>query len=190
MLRASRFVRKSEAAPALAADTVTLDRAARYKRRIAMTSDGGTAFLLDLPEATYMADGDALVLDDGRLIAVRAAPEPLLEVHAQNAAELARIAWHIGNRHTPAEVTAGALYIQPDHVLEEMLIGLGAHVHHVMRPFEPEGGAYGGKGPLERGHHHHEPDHSGHHAESAQTRMHKFSHDNARVEKPRIWRPE
>jgi urease accessory protein len=185
MMRATRIVRKSEAVVAIVADTVTLDRAARYKRRIAMTSDGGISFLLDLPEATYMADGDAIVLDDGRLVGVRAAPEPLLEVHAPDAAALARIAWHIGNRHTPAEVTSGALYIQPDHVLEEMLIGLGAHVHHVSRPFEPEGGAYGGKGRLERGHHHgaatgdHGHDHS-----------HDHTHDLARVEKPRVWRPE
>lgn len=153
------------------AESITLDREARYRRRLALTTDGGLAFLLDLPEATYLAHGDALQLDDGRLIEVRAAPEDLLEIHAHDTLPLARIAWHIGNRHTPCEITPSALYIQPDHVLAEMVEGLGGHVHRVRRPFEPEGGAYGGKGPLLESHHHgpggnshgHDHEHGHHH---------------------------
>ena len=152
MLRASTVRRDGQ--QACAVDTITLDREARYRRRLALVTDGGTAFLLDLPEATYLAHGDALQLDDGRLIEVRAAPEELLEIHAHDALQLARIGWHIGNRHTPCEITTHALYIKPDHVLAEMVQGLGGHVHRVCRPFEPEGGAYGGKGPLLDSHHH------------------------------------
>ena len=126
-------------------DTITLDREGRHRRRFAMRSDGGLEFLLDLAEATYLAPGDMLSLDDGRLIEVKSADEDLLEVRTAGgqAADLARLAWHIGNRHTPAEITANALYIKPDHVLAEMLTGLGGKVTAVRRPFEPEGGAYG-----------------------------------------------
>ena len=180
MRRAATIVRRADLGSNSPADKITLDRASRYRRRLAMTSDGGVEFLLDLPEATYLAHGDALLLDDGTIIVVAAAPEPLLEIHAHGPLELARIAWHIGNRHTPAEIVAGAIYIQPDHVLEEMVIGLGAHVHHVTRPFEPEGGAYGGKGPLHKGgHHHHGGGHHHHgHDYSHAHDHHHHSHDD------------
>ncbi len=146
---------------------VTLTREERYRRRIVMTTDCGFQFLLDLPEATYLADGSGLLLETGDIVCVRAAAEPLLEIRAENAALLMRLAWHIGNRHTPAEITAYALYIQPDHVLADMVHGLGGTVAEVTRPFEPEGGAYGGHGALSSGHHHHgasahSHDHHGH----------------------------
>jgi urease accessory protein len=185
MQRATSVIPKAEHSDLQPADTITLARADRHKRRIALKTDTGQAFLLDLPEAAYLGHGDALVLEDGRLIRIVAAAEPLLQIHAHDATALARIAWHIGNRHTHAEVTASAIYIQPDHVLEEMVMGLGAHVHHVMRPFEPEGGAYGGKGPLQSGHHHHghSHDHGQHH-----------EHDHPEIlmpkVKPAIWRPD
>lgn len=159
MLRAAAVVRREDFDGRSTVGTITLDRAGRYRRRVVLTSDGGLAFLLDLAEPTYLTDGEALLLDDGRLILVRAANEELLEIHATNASSLARIAWHIGNRHTPAEITPHAIYIQPDHVLAAMIEGLGGHVHHVRRPFEPEGGAYGSKGPLIAGHHHHDHHH-------------------------------
>lgn len=160
MLRAIAVIRRADVGRRFTSDTVTLDREARYRRRIAMTSDRGHDFLLDLAEATYVADGDALEMENGILVRVVAAPEDLMEIHAHSAPELARIAWHIGNRHTPAEITPHAIYIKPDHVLADMVAGLGAHVHLVRRPFEPEGGAYGGKGPLQSGHHHHGGAHS------------------------------
>ena len=161
MIRATS-VQRHTAWQRQAADTITLDRASRYRRRVALMADTGVEFLLDLPEATYLADGDVLVLDNGTFVMVKAAAEPLLEIHAHGALELARIAWHIGNRHTPCEITPSALYIQPDHVLADMVAGLGGHVHLVKRPFEPEGGAYGNKGALPQGHPHQHDGH-GHH---------------------------
>lgn len=154
MLQATKVIPRAELGRRITIDSITLEREQRYRRRVALATDRGHEFLLDLAEATYLADGDALELSNGVLVKVVAAPEDLLEIHAHDAQALARIAWHIGNRHTPAEIAKGALYIQPDHVLEEMVVGLGAHVHKVRRPFEPEGGAYGGKGPLAKGHHH------------------------------------
>jgi urease accessory protein len=180
MKRASTHIPKRDLDGRIAVDSITLERADRFKRRIAWMTDRGHEFLLDLAEATYLAHGDALQLEDGTLIKVQAAAEPLIEIHAHDAASHARIAWHIGNRHTPAEITNGAIYIQPDHVLEEMVIGLGAHVHHVKRPFEPEGGAYGGKGPLQKGHHH---GHSHDHAHSAHDHEHSHDHDHGHAHK-------
>ena len=170
MLRATQVVRRTDLGRRITIDTITLDREARYRRRIAMETDRGHKFLLDLPEATYLESGDALELSNGALVKVVAAPEELMEIHAHDAVELARIAWHIGNRHTPAEITRAAIYIKPDHVLAVMVAGLGAHVHSVSRPFEPEGGAYGAKGPLKAGHHHggHDHDH-----------QHRQGHDHA-----------
>lgn len=134
--------------------TITLKREDRHRRRIALSTDQGDAFLLDLAEATYLPDGTGLELDDGSVVIVRAAPEDLLEVRAPDIHTLMRITWHIGNRHTPAEVTAHAVYIQPDHVLADMVRRIGGRVAGVTRPFEPEGGAYGGHGSLASGHHH------------------------------------
>jgi urease accessory protein len=122
--------------------TLSLPYAERYRRRGRLTTDEGEDILLDLAEATELEDGHALLLEDGRRVAVRAAPEPLAEVRAEGAA-LARLAWHVGNRHTPAQVEEGRLLIQRDHVLEDMLARLGARVAHVTEPFRPEGGAYG-----------------------------------------------
>ena len=125
-----------------AAATVSLIYADRYLRRRRLTTDAGEAILLDLAEPTDLRDGDALVLDDGRKIRVVAAPEPLAAAGAEGV-ELARLAWHVGNRHTPCMVESGRLLIQRDHVLEDMLARLGAEVVHVDAPFAPEGGAYG-----------------------------------------------
>jgi urease accessory protein len=126
----------------------------RHRRRIALTGTRGTAFLLDLPHATALRDGCGLVLEDGSIVRVVGKPEPLVAVTAENAAELARLAWHIGNRHTEVQIVGDTLRIRRDHVLEEMLRGLGAHLHPIEAPFEPESGAY-----HSHGHHQHEHDH-------------------------------
>jgi urease accessory protein len=176
-LRAPAVLRADSLAGAAIVDTITLDRQSRFRRRVLLTTDGGRELLLDLPEATYLADGDALAVDGGAVL-VKAAAEDLLEIHAPDALALATIAWHLGNRHAPAEIGRGAIYIQPDHVLAELVEQLGAHVHRVRRPFEPEGGAYGGKGPLHSGHHHHHgggPHHHHHHDHG-----HDHSHDEHR----------
>ena len=180
MLRATDVIRKAAFGGRIAIDSITLDRQARYRRRVLLQTDRGHELMLDLPEATYMAHGDALDLGNGTFVKVIAAPEALLQIHAHGAVELARIAWHIGNRHTPCEIGRDAIYIQPDHVLEEMVIGLGAHVHQVTRPFEPEGGAYGGKGPLVESHHGHghSHDHEHHHG-------HDHGHDHGDHSQPK-----
>jgi urease accessory protein len=142
MLIANRLIRKQDRSAEAPIDSVTLDSDSRYLRRARAVSDGGQAVLIDLHEASFLQNGDALAVAGG-LIEVRAAPEELLEIKAQNALSLARLAWHLGNRHTPAELTADAIYIQPDHVLRHMAEGLGAAVTSVTRAFQPEMGAYG-----------------------------------------------
>jgi urease accessory protein len=181
MLRALRLIAKASAGSANTAHTITLDRQSRYRRRVLLKTDGGADLMLDLKTATYMADGDVLELAEGGLVRVVAAPEPLLEIQAADVLALARVAWHIGNRHTPAEITPHAIYIQPDHVLEEMVTGLGAHARHVMRAFEPEGGAYGGNGPLLESHHGHSHAHS-----SSHDHGHDARHNHDPVGQPAI----
>ena len=159
MLRATQTVRKPAVKAEKLVDSVSLDHEGRHRRRIQLTGDKGTAFFLDLEKATVLNDGDALKLDDGSLILVKAALQKLVEIRTDNPARLMKAAWHIGNRHTPAEVTADALYIEEDHVLVEMLRGLGCAVTVVERPFQPERGAYD-----QGGHHHgHGHDHGHHH---------------------------
>jgi urease accessory protein len=141
-------------------DFVQLDHDLRHRRRLTLRSEGGIDFLLDLPEATTLRNGNVLVLDDGRSIGVKAAAEPLAEIkgaRAGDAGELARIAWHLGNRHLPAAISADRILVRRDHVIEDMVRGLGARVRHVTEPFEPEGGAYG-HGPG-HGHNIGTPDH-------------------------------
>jgi urease accessory protein len=124
------------------ADTVVLDFDDRHRRRMAMTGTRGLAFLLDLESAVALRGGDALVLDDGRLIEVVAAPEPLAEIRCKDLQRLVRVAWHLGNRHLPTQIMANALRIRRDHVIEAMVRGLGARVIEIEAPFDPEGGAY------------------------------------------------
>jgi urease accessory protein len=127
--------------------TVTLSYEDRHRRRIKMTDDDGHDFLLDLAEATQLGNGDALVLEEGGVIAVRAADEDVLDIKCSTTAETARIAWHIGNRHTPVQVlAAGGLRIIYDHVLQHMVEGLGAKATRKQAAFSPEQGAYSGDG--------------------------------------------
>jgi urease accessory protein len=123
-------------------DRVVLDAGERHRRRIVLTGERGTVFLLDLPQAVALRDGDGLVLDDGSVIRVTGRPEPLIEIAAASAHQLARLAWHIGNRHTDMQVVGDKLRIRRDHVLEAMLRGLGAELAPVEAPFDPEPGAY------------------------------------------------
>jgi urease accessory protein len=155
MLRAVS-VERAGAWSGACADRVVLDFDQRHRRRIAMRGEGGLAFLLDLEETARLRHGDALVLEDGRRVAVAAADEPLAEIRCDNVHELLRIAWHLGNRHLPTMIDAGRLLIRRDHVIEEMVRGLGAWVDNLDAPFEPEGGAYAGEGHS-HGHHYDEP---------------------------------
>lgn len=152
-----------------AAGSLTLDFDARHRRRIRLTSDQREDILLDLTEAVAMAEGDGLQTDDGRWLRVHAAHELLVEVRHKDPGQLVRLAWHLGNRHLPAEIREDALRIRPDHVIEEMLHGFGAELAKLQSAFQPEGGAYGahphhnihaeqhhvGHSHDEGGHHHH-----------------------------------
>ncbi len=155
MIRATKMRRAGHWSGA-PADVVLLPYDDRHRRRLAMKGERGQEFLLDLPEATALRDGDGLVLEDGRMVEVKARPEPLLAVAAKSAHHLARLAWHLGNRHVPAMIEAERILIRPDHVLAEMLAGLGAKVAAIEAPFDPEGGAYA------QGEHGHEHGRGGH----------------------------
>ncbi|QJE71742.1 urease accessory protein UreE [Aerophototrophica crusticola] len=143
--------------PGTAADRITLDYDSRHRRRFRLRAASGLEFLLDLPRATALRQGDGLRLEDGRVVLVQAAPEPLVEVTARDAATLVRLAWHLGNRHLPAQFDGDRILIRDDHVIVLMLHGLGAIVRPVRAPFDPESGAYAGGGHHHHGHGH---DHS------------------------------
>lgn len=123
--------------------SVTLSYQNRYRRKLRMCDDKGMEFFLDLAQTTQLFEGDALVLDDGDLICVKAAKEDILEISCETVNQLTRIAWHIGNRHIPAQFlennTCRILY---DHVLQGMVVGLGARALRKKLPFSPERGAY------------------------------------------------
>lgn len=144
-------------------DRVSLRYDERHRRRIAMQAQSGLTFLLDLPEAAALRHGDGLLLEDGRIVEVQAKPEPLLEVRGRDPQHLARLAWHLGNRHLPAAIGPDRILIRPDHVIAGMLIGLSAEVSAVEAPFDPEAGAYSAG---RHDQHHRDPAH-GHHAGSA-----------------------
>ncbi|GGC91516.1 urease accessory protein UreE [Chelatococcus reniformis] len=160
MNRATAIVRRPAVKAERVVDTLTLDHEARQKRRVALTAEGGLELLVDLDKATLIDDGDALKLEDGRLVQVKAAAEDLLEIRAESPLRLLKAAWHIGNRHTPAEITVEALYIEADHVLAEMVRGQGCSVTPVKRPFRPERGAY--ETACEHDHHGHQAHGHGH----------------------------
>lgn len=135
-------------------DHIALNYNERHRRRFTYVADHGTEFLLDLPRAALLQHGDALQLSDGRLIELLAAPEMLMEVRAGPETGLVRIAWHVGNRHLPAELHEDCILLREDHVIRAMLSGLGARVADIEAPFVPEQGAYAGG--REHAHHGHD----------------------------------
>jgi urease accessory protein len=124
------------------AGSVTLAFDDRFRRRIQLNDDSGEPFLLDLARAVVLNDGDALELDDGTLLTVRAAEEDLAEVRCPTPEALARIAWHLGNRHLPVQIAGDAVRLRWDHVIADMLVGMGAEVVRLRAGFTPESGAY------------------------------------------------
>lgn len=160
------------------AGQVLLDYEGRLLRRKRLVSDAGD-FMVDLAEVTSLEDGDAFDLSDGRRIRVRAAPEPVLVIRG----DLPRLAWHIGNRHTPCRIEPDRLVIREDHVIEAMLRQLGAAIEAAELPFSPEGGAYGhgrtfghDHGPS-GGHAHHDDHDHGHRPHDHH--HHDHDHDHA-----------
>jgi len=135
------------------------------------TTVSGVPILLDLQRPTHLRDGDGLQLEDGAIVRVEAAAEALVEISAPNVAALVRIAWHLGNRHLPTQLLpgedGGRLRIRQDHVIAEMVEGLGGVCELLMAPFDPEGGAYAGRDgeAILAGHHHHHHAHAHHHHE-------------------------
>jgi urease accessory protein len=127
---------------ATATDHISLDYNERHRRRFRYVALKGTEFLLDLARATVLNHGDGLKLTDGGIIKVEAAEEALTEIRASSAKELTRLAWHIGNRHLPAQLDGDRILIREDHVITDMLRGLGADVRQISAPFTPESGAY------------------------------------------------
>lgn len=155
------------------ADSVVLDYYDRHRRRVSMKGTHGLSFLLDLPDATALRSGDALALEDEHVVEVVAAPELLLEIRGTDPLHLARVAWHLGNRHVPTQLMAKSLRIRRDHVLEEMLRGLGARVVEIEAPFDPEGGAYASAvHDHDHGYHQHDGNHHDH--------SHHHGHDHER----------
>jgi urease accessory protein len=189
MLRADKVIAAGEWSGA-PADTVVLDFDDRYRRRVAMTGVGGLAFLLDLAEAAMLRGGDGLSLEDGRIVEVVAAPEPLAEIRAADALGLARVAWHLGNRHLPIEILPKALRIRRDKVIEAMAEGLGARVIALEAPFNPEGGAYVNAGHAHDHGHRHADDREDHHRDehdhgAADAHDHHHAHGHEHGHSPR-----
>lgn len=136
---ANALIRRSAIGGATVVDQVVLGYDERFLRRKRLVTESGRGVMIDLPETVSTEAGDCFELVDRRLIKVVAAAEPVLVVLG----DLPRLAWHIGNRHTPCQIEEGRLVIRDDHVLKAMLVQLGAKVSHAMEPFTPEGGAYG-----------------------------------------------
>ena len=144
MSRAIAVHHREDWPEASAIDTVTLAYLDRHRRRIRLVTDSGKAYLLDLPRAHHLVEGDGLEIEGGGFLRVRAAAEPLFEIEARDGAELLRIAWHLGNRHLPVQIVGDRLRIRADHVIAEMVAGLGGRVIRLEAPFDPEIGAYTG----------------------------------------------
>ncbi len=123
---------------AATSDRVVLDAGDRNRRRIVMNAASGTEFLLDAEKPVSLRDGDGLVLDDGSIVLVCGQPEELIEVSAGSALDAVRLAWHLGNRHTDVQIAGDKIRIRRDHVLEDMLRGLGARLKPIEAPFDPE----------------------------------------------------
>jgi urease accessory protein len=152
MMRAQQVVPAGTWDAAAEADRVLVDHDRRFRRRIVLSTEAGRDVLVDLPQAVRMRDGDGLVLDGGGVVRVCAKPEKLLEIHAHDDGEMVRIAWHLGNRHLPVQLFSDRVRIRDDHVIREMVEGLGGHIEEIEAPFDPEAGAYA------RHHHHHRDD--------------------------------
>ena len=130
--------------PTQEVDRVLIDHDRRFRRRIVLPTVLGAEVLIDLPRATRLQDGDGLVMTTG-IVRVCAQAEDLMEIRAHQDAELVRIAWHLGNRHLPVQLLGDRIRIRADHVIGQMIEGLGGHFDLVQAPFDPEAGAYAGR---------------------------------------------
>lgn len=159
MLRATTVVRKPAVKPERVVDMVMLDHEGRAHLPEMLKGEQGLEILTAFDRAAALNDGDAIRLEDGRLVEVRAAPERLLEVRAENPARLMRLAWQLGGRHAATEITVDAIYVVDDESLAELARGQGCTATPVLRPLKPERAAHG----HDCGHDHHGPHHHHHH---------------------------
>jgi len=176
MIRATEVLAPRSFAETAVIDRVVLDYDDRHRRRLAMEGVEGTAFLLDLPEAVPLVSDSGLKLEDGRVVMVVAAAEPLVEIRTSDPNHMVRVAWHLGNRHLPTQIMGTRLRIRRDHVIEDMVRGLGAKVVPIEAPFDPEGGAYG-HGTVTGHDHGHAHGHS-HSHDHGHSHSHSHGHDH------------
>ena len=173
MPRATSVLRAAERSDTSAVDTLILPQAQRQAQKGFLFGVKGTCVEIDFAEPVRLRTDDALVLDDGGLIEIVAEPEPLIEARAADLPALARLAWHLGDRHVPVQVLERRLRLKPDPAIETLLHRLGAKVVAIAAPFEPEGGAYdAAAGDHGHDHHHHHPDHGHDHHD------HDHAHDH------------
>jgi urease accessory protein len=182
MLRATSVLRKAAVKAERVVDTLALGHRDRTINGVSVRATGGLQFAISLDKAAMLNDGDALKLEDGTLVQVKAAPESLLEIRAENPLRLVRLAWHLGGHHVPAEMTADALYVPNDAALGELVRGQGCSMAVVERPFQPEAEvhhhAHGDDCGCGHDHHHDGHEHHGHdHAHD-----HKHEHHHAHGE--------
>jgi len=188
MPRATRILRAAERPDTSVIDTLILPQAQRQAQKGFLFGVKGTCVEIDFAEPVRLRTDDALVLDDGGLIEIVAEPEPLIEARAADLPALARLAWHLGDRHVPVQVLERRLRLKPDPTIETLLQSLGAKVVLIDAPFEPEGGAYdaavgdhGHDHHHHDGHHHHDHGHAhghdhGHHDHAHDHGHHKHDH--------------
>ena len=162
MPRAIRVLSQAERGGRPVADTVILDYAQRSAQNITVTGVKGGQFELALAAPARLRTDDALLLDDGSLIEVVAAPEPLIEARAADLAHLARLAWHLGDRHVPVQLFANRIRARREPAVESLLRSLGAKLASIEAPFEPEGGAYAHGHAHDHAHDHAHGHHHGH----------------------------
>jgi urease accessory protein len=156
-----------------AIDRVTLDADDRTRRRIVLTGENGTRLLVDFEKPVSLRDGDGLELEDGSVVLVAGQREPLAEITASSPREFVRLAWHLGNRHTDVQIEGQRIRIRRDHVLEDMLRGLGGKVERIEAPFDPQA-------TLPHGHSHehtHSHDHGHDHVHGHHHHSHHHDHE-------------
>jgi len=177
MLRATAIVRQPAVKADRTVDVVSLAHASRGLRRVALKGESGLDILVDLDKDTVLNDGDALKLEDGRLVRVQAAPESLLEVRAENPLRLLKAAFHLASRHAAAEITADALFVEDDPAVAELVRGQGCTVAPVTRPFHPERSVSAHACEHDHAHHHgHAHGHDHHHHDHGHAPGHGHSH--------------
>jgi urease accessory protein len=179
MPRATRVLRAAERRDTSAVDTLILPHAQRQAQKGFLFGVKGTCVEIDFAEPVRLRTDDALVLDGGGLVEIVAEPEPLIEARAADLPALARLAWHLGDRHVPVQILERRLRLKADPAIEALLQSLGAKVVAISAPFEPEGGAYDAAAG-DHGHDHHHHDHElGHSHDHHANDHHAHDHDHA-----------